>query len=246
MGVGLAGGAGGALGLAAAAAAAGGGAARAAAYFAQEAQVARALGACVPRPPGGARVLGAGAGAARWAFYVPEEVILVRVVDPGADAKKVELGGVQAGVPCELAPGGADGLSGPFAFQQDASVDAFYSRGAIGAAEDPAQLLSEVMRVLKPGGVLLFCEEVRGRGPAMELLQGLLPGGPDLSRDIPALLEAAGFEESDGEFFSEWTYPHALGVATKGGGRGGARKPPAQATGGVPPGGQPFGGGSPR
>lgn len=236
---GLAAGAGGALGL-------GLGAARAAAYFAQEAQVARALGACVPRPPGGARVLGVGAGAARWAFYVPDEVVLVRVVDPGADAKKVELGGVQAGVPCELAPGGTGGLSGPFAFQPDASVDAFYSRGAIGAAEDPAQLLAEALRVLKPGGVLLFCEEVRGRGPAMELLQGLLPGGPDLSRDIPVLLEEAGFEESGGELFAEWTYPHALGVATKGEGRGGARKPLARSKGGGAPGGQPFGRGSPR
>ena len=178
-------------------------------------------------------------GAARWSFYVPDGTVLVRVVDPGADAKQVELGGIQAGVPCELAPAGDAGLSGPFGFQPDSSVAAVYSRGAIGAADDPLMLLAEFLRVLQPGGVLLFCEEIRGKGPAMDLLQRILPGGPALDRDIPALLEAAGFEQSDGELFAEWTLPHVLGVATKG---GGDRAPPAGRD--IPGGGQPFGKGA--
>ncbi len=200
--------------------------------------MARALGACVPRGGGaGARVLGVGHGAARWSFYVPDGTVLVRVVDPGADAKQVELGGIQAGVPCELAPGDA-GLSGPFSFQPDSSVAAVYSRGAIGAADDPRMLLAEFLRVLQPGGVLLFCEEIRGKGPA-DLLQRILPDGPALDRDIPTLLEATGFEQSDGELFAEWTLPHVLGVATK----GGDRAPPS---GGSPVGGLPFGKGAQR
>ena len=65
---------------------------------------------------------------------------------------------------------------------------------------DAAQALREMRRVLVPGGNLLFCEH--GRAPdagvrrwqeRLQPLWGPLAGGCQLGRDIPALLQDAGF-----------------------------------------------------
>ena len=65
---------------------------------------------------------------------------------------------------------------------------------------DAVQALREMRRVLAPGGKLLFCEH--GRAPdesvrnwqdRLQPLWGPLAGGCHLGRDIPALLDAAGF-----------------------------------------------------
>ena len=66
---------------------------------------------------------------------------------------------------------------------------------------DAHSALLEMRRLLKPGGKLLFCEH--GHAPdasvarwqeRLQPLWGKMVGGCQLGRDIPALLQAAGFK----------------------------------------------------
>ena len=87
-----------------------------------------------------------------------------------------------------------------FALEDDA-VDQVVSTWTLCTIPDLAVALAEVRRVLRPGGALLFLEH--GRSPdarvrrwqrRLEPLQKRLAGGCHLTRDVPALLRAAGYE----------------------------------------------------
>lgn len=82
----------------------------------------------------------------------------------------------------------------------DASFDSVVVTYTLCTIPDPLAALREMRRVLAPGGALLFCEH--GRAPdarvarwqdRLQPLWGPLAGGCHLNRDIPALLQAAGF-----------------------------------------------------
>ncbi len=82
----------------------------------------------------------------------------------------------------------------------DASFDSVVVTYTLCTIPDPVAALREMRRVLAPGGALLFCEH--GRAPdarvarwqdRLQPLWGPLAGGCHLNRDIPALLQAAGF-----------------------------------------------------
>jgi ubiquinone/menaquinone biosynthesis C-methylase UbiE len=101
----------------------------------------------------------------------------------------------QAGIEVELM-----GLSAEQLPTDDASFDTVVCTYTLCSIPDAAQALSEVRRVLVPGGKLLFCEH--GRAPdasvrrwqeRLQPLWGTLAGGCHLGRDIPGLLDAAGF-----------------------------------------------------
>lgn len=71
---------------------------------------------------------------------------------------------------------------------------------------DPVAALKEMRRVLKAGGKLIFCEHGLAPDPAVRRWQDRLTplwskiaGGCQLNRDIPALLQTAGFRSEDME-----------------------------------------------
>lgn len=80
------------------------------------------------------------------------------------------------------------------------SVDSVLVTFTLCSIPDAVAALAAARRVLKPGGRLLFCEHGRAPDEAVRRWQDRLTplwrrigGGCHLNRDIPALVEAAGF-----------------------------------------------------
>ena len=105
----------------------------------------------------------------------------------------------QSGLEVELV-----GLSAEQIPRLDASFDTVLVTYTLCTIPDPLAVLREMRRVLAPGGQLLFCEH--GRAPdasvrrwqeRLQPLWGKVAGGCHLGRDIPALLQAAGFSLAD-------------------------------------------------
>lgn len=96
------------------------------------------------------------------------------------------------------------GLDGQRLDAADASYDAVLSTFTLCTIPDVASALAEVRRVLRPGGSLHFAEHGLSPDPVvarwqgrLDPLQRRLAGGCHLSRDIPALVVAAGLEVVD-------------------------------------------------
>jgi len=92
------------------------------------------------------------------------------------------------------------GLSAERLPLEDASFDTVVSTYTLCTIPDPVAALREMRRILVPGGKLLFSEH--GRAPDADVLKwqtrmqpywSKISGGCLLNRDIPALLEEAGF-----------------------------------------------------
>ena len=86
----------------------------------------------------------------------------------------------------------------------DDSADTVVLTYTLCTIPDVGQALSEVRRVLKPGGALLFCEHGEAPDAAVHRWQQraspvwkYLGGGCHLDRPIPRLLEASGFSSDD-------------------------------------------------
>jgi len=113
----------------------------------------------------------------------------------------------------ELAAKRSSGLAFPVEFiglpgeqipLASASVDCIVMTYSLCTIPDPAAALAGMARVLKPGGELLFCEHglapdasVRRWQHRLDPLWKHIAGGCHLDRDIPALIEAAGFRFTD-------------------------------------------------
>lgn len=91
------------------------------------------------------------------------------------------------------------GLDGQRLDAPDASYDAALTTFTLCTVPDPAAALAEVRRVLRPGGALHLLEH--GLAPddrvarwqrRLDPVQRTVCGGCHLSRDVPALVEAAG------------------------------------------------------
>lgn len=143
------------------------------------------------------RVLEIGVGTGRnLAFYDRSRVTRLVGVDPALQMHRLaQKRSRLAGIEVELM-----GLSAEQLPTDDASFDTVVCTYTLCSIPDAAQALSEVRRVLVPGGKLLFCEH--GRAPdasvrrwqeRLQPLWGTLAGGCHLGRDIPGLLDAAGF-----------------------------------------------------
>ncbi len=121
------------------------------------------------------------------------------------------------------------GLDGAHLPLDDASVDAALSTFTLCTIPDVTSALSEVRRVLRPGGTFHFLEHGLCPDPAVAHkqhrfngLQQRLCGGCHLDRPIDALVSEAGFEITELEhdqmpgptFMLPWGYLYE-GVATR-------------------------------
>jgi len=129
-------------------------------------------------------------------YYDPDKVSRLIGIDPDPSmlgiARK-RLVGVR--MPIELIEGRAETLPLP-----DASVDTAVVTYALCTIPDPRCALSEIHRILKPQGRLLFIEHERSTDPwrsrwqdRLNGLWGLLAGGCHLNRAPQRLIEEAGF-----------------------------------------------------
>lgn len=127
------------------------------------------------------------------------------------------------GLEVELRAVGAERLD----FEDD-TVDAAVCTLVLCTVPDPAQMISEVRRVLKPGGRFFFIEHVAAeQGTLLRRMQDLLLKpwryvfeGCHTNRETGVLLEEAGFSHvAIDRFTSEkmppLVVPQILGVATK-------------------------------
>lgn len=92
------------------------------------------------------------------------------------------------------------GLPGEEIPLDDASVDTVVVTYALCTIPDPVAALKGMSRVLRPGGELIFCEHGIAPDTAVQRWQArinpawrAIAGGCNLNRDIPALLQQAGF-----------------------------------------------------
>jgi ubiquinone/menaquinone biosynthesis C-methylase UbiE len=151
-------------------------------------------------------------------FY-PEAVKRVAAVEPADVGWKLAEKRLQTTrVPVERS--GLDGQSLPFA---DNSYDAALSTWTLCTIPDVATALSEVRRVLKPGGTLHFVEHglapderVRRWQHRLEPVQKKVFGGCHLTRPVVDLLTAAGFTITDLDQFYEEGAPKIMGADSLG------------------------------
>jgi ubiquinone/menaquinone biosynthesis C-methylase UbiE len=149
----------------------------------------------IPQAEGNVLEIGIGTGL-NMPFYDPSRVKLIVGVDPGLRMHKLALKrSLRAGLDVKLI-----GLSAERIPVEDASFDSVVCTYTLCTIPDPLMALKEMRRALKPGGKLLFSEH--GKSPDANVLKWqtrLQPywkkvaGGCMLDRDIPALLEDAGF-----------------------------------------------------
>jgi ubiquinone/menaquinone biosynthesis C-methylase UbiE len=171
------------------------------------------------------RVLEVGAGNGMNFAHYPPEVTGVLAVEPEPHLRTLaEDNAEEAPVSIEVIDGTADHLPA-----DDASFDAVVASLVLCTVPDVPVALTEMHRVLKPGGELRFFEHVRADTPRLARVQRLLDatvwpavgGGCHAHRDTRTAIEDAGFTIKDLEALRipdtripGPTSPHILGIAT--------------------------------
>ncbi len=149
-------------------------------------------------PQAHGRVLEVGIGTGRnMPFYDPARVKIIVGVDPTLSMQRLALKRIRdSGIAGELV-----GLSAEKLAIEDASFETVVCTYTLCTIPDPVAALREMRRALVPGGKLLFSEH--GRAPEANVrkwqarvqpIWSRVSGGCMLDRDIPALLEQAGFK----------------------------------------------------
>ncbi|MGH3116976.1 MAG: class I SAM-dependent methyltransferase [Gaiellales bacterium] len=172
------------------------------------------------------RVLELGCGDGRAFELYPPGVEHVLAVEPDPTARAAAAERARsAPVPIDVVDGVAEALPA-----QDGAFDAAVVVWVLCSVPGPADALSEVRRVLRPGGELRFYEHVRSERVAFRALQRAVDalfwtralGGCETTRDTLAAIRAAGFHiaELDRGFHSSslltiTSAPYVIGVARR-------------------------------
>ena len=172
------------------------------------------------------RVVEIGCGNGRNFARYPSAVTAVTALEPEPHLRALAVGAAQgAPVPVTVVPGTAEALPLP-----DASCDAAVLCLVMCSLPDRPAALAEVLRVLRPGGVLVFLEHVRAETPVLRTVQRvvdatvwpLLVGGCHTSTDSLGDIAAAGFEVTalrrlrfPDTRISMPPTPHVLGLARR-------------------------------
>lgn len=127
----------------------------------------------------------------------PPEVSQVLAVEPSLVARSMASGAIEnSPIPIELV--GLDGQSVPL---EDDSVDNVLTTWTLCTIPDLDAALSEVRRILRPGGAMFYLEHglsddprVAARQNRFNGLQKRIAGGCNLNRRIDAILTHAGFD----------------------------------------------------
>lgn len=147
-------------------------------------------------PQAHGRVLEIGPGTGRnLPFYDRQRITQLVGVDPAVHMHTLaRRRSARAGLDVELVGLSAEKLPLP-----SDSFDTVVCTYTLCSIADPAAALSEVARVLKPGGQLMFCEHGLSPQPSVarwqariEPLWKAMVGGCHLTRNVPRLLQQAG------------------------------------------------------
>lgn len=148
------------------------------------------------------RLLEIGFGSGLNVRWYPPEVASVRAVEPSDVGWAMsERRRARSAVRIERS-----GLDGQRLDEPDDSLDCALSTFTLCTIPDVTAALAEVRRVLRPEGVFQVLEHGLAAEPGvarwqrrLEPVQKRIAGGCHLTRDIPALVEAAGFTIQDAE-----------------------------------------------
>lgn len=151
----------------------------------------------VPRAHGRVLEIGMGSGL-NLPFYRAGQVSALAAVEPSAELRRMteRAAARYPELLLALAENGAEAMPYP-----DDSFDTVVCTFTLCSVQDPAAVLQEVQRVLRPGGDLLFSEHGLSPEPGvavwqrrLEPLWKRLAGGCHLTRPVADSITAAGFE----------------------------------------------------
>ena len=137
--------------------------------------------------------IGAGTGANVRHYAAADHVTLVEPFPAMRTHLQRRLDGRQGGIPMEAVDGRAEAL--PF---EDGSLDAVVSTLVLCSVADVERALTEVSRVLAPGGVFAYLEHSRGRGVKRLVQTAITPltiryaGGCRHDRDLATAIAGLG------------------------------------------------------
>jgi ubiquinone/menaquinone biosynthesis C-methylase UbiE len=159
-------------------------------------QIMKARSRIVPDASGDVLELGCGGGI-NMAFYDPAKIKSFSGVDPSPALLERSREAAQAiGLEADIRGGVGEAL--PFA---DASFDTVVITFTLCSVESQAQVLSEMRRVLRPGGKALFLEHGSAPDASVQKWQRRIEpiwkrvgGGCHLTRPISGAYESAGFK----------------------------------------------------
>ena len=155
----------------------------------------------VPKARGKVLEIGIGSGL-NLPFYDPAAVAEVWGLDPSQEMLEMAAEAAErAGVDVELVRAGAEEIP-----LEGGSFDTVLLTYTLCSITDVDAALGEILRVLKPGGRLLFCEHGAAPDPGVRRWQDWITpvwrrvgGGCRLNRDIPELIRSGGFEITEME-----------------------------------------------